>query len=94
MRLCPADAGFQTHVGFDPTRTTVIEPVTSGLEGSLHTPGGDLGVVSNVQRAAVIELTKASSQSVQSRRKSRKSGHESPSILLPGTVPATANRRS
>jgi hypothetical protein len=39
-------------------------------------------------------LTKASSQSVQSRRKSRKSGHESPSILLPGTVPATANRRS
>ena len=30
------DAGFQAHIGFDPSRTAVLELVTSPIEGFLH----------------------------------------------------------
>src|SRR5215469_16728033 len=37
--LCPADAGFQANIGFDPSRTPVLELVTSAAKGSLHRSG-------------------------------------------------------
>src|SRR5438270_5823390 len=37
--LCPTDGGFQAHIGFDPSRTAVLELVASAVESFLHRRG-------------------------------------------------------
>src|SRR5437763_11890970 len=37
--LCPTDGGLQAHIGFDPSRTAVLELVASAVEGFLHRGG-------------------------------------------------------
>src|SRR5580765_925609 len=39
LRLCATDAGFEENVGFDPTRTSVLKPVSCAVETLFHRCG-------------------------------------------------------